>query len=66
MLTCPPENRLAKMPRLTEARISSGECGPGRRLVLVMRGIGMQRNDSRRPLPDGSTPKCRADSRSCM
>ena len=34
--------------------------------VLVIRGSGIERNDSRRPLPDGATPKCFALSRSCM
>ena len=35
-------------------------------MVLVMRGSGIERNDSRRPLPVGSMPKCFALSRSCM
>ena len=38
------------MPRDTDAMISSGECGPASSAVLVMRGSGMARNDSRRPL----------------
>ena len=39
---------------------------PASMIVLVIRGIGMCANDSRRPLPVGATPISRAFSRSCM
>src|SRR5258706_571326 len=58
MLTWPPENRLAYRPRLTLLTMSSGLSLPPSNEVLVMRGSGIERNDSRRPLPVGVGPKC--------
>ena len=64
MSTCPPPNDLAKMPIFTRLSSSAGSSLPPFMKVFVIRGIGACANDSRRPLPVGSTPISRALSRS--
>ncbi len=64
VLTWPPPILTTRRPRSTGRRTSSGGVVPGRMIVLVIRGIGLWRYDSRRPFPVGRAPSRRAWSRS--